>query len=153
MKPLMRLLYHAYRLSWRVTRPMMVGVRVILIRERTILLVKHTYERHWYFPGGGVKRGETLEQAARREAREEVNAELGEMHLLGIYTSLQEYKSDHVTVFYCTDFTLAPKTDFEIEIEAFDFFAIEDLPKDISSGTARRVKEYLKEQNPAARVW
>lgn len=154
MKLLLRLLYSCYRLSWRITRPMTVGVRVILIRENRVMLVKHSYEPYWYVPGGGVKRGETIEQAARRESREEAGAELGQLHLLGVYTNLQEYKSDHVTVFYCTDFSInAKKNHGGIEIEDSDFFEVKKLPDNISPGTRRRIYEYLNQQTPVADIW
>ena len=65
----MLLAYRIYRLHWRVTRPLVLGVRLILIQDGQVLLVKHTYQPFWYFPGGLVQRGETLAQAAMREAR------------------------------------------------------------------------------------
>jgi ADP-ribose pyrophosphatase YjhB (NUDIX family) len=40
----------------------------------------------WVFPGGYVDRGETLEQAVRREAREEINAEIRVGPLLNAYS-------------------------------------------------------------------
>ena len=77
MRLLPRVLYNINRLRYRVIRPVTVGVRLILEKGQAVLLVKHTYQYDWYLPGGGVKRGETLEGAARREAAEELGAELG----------------------------------------------------------------------------
>lgn len=89
---------------WAVTRPLTVGVRTMLISDGQVVLVRHTYQNAWYFPGGGAKRRETLERAARREASEEAGAELGELVLFGAYSSFSEHKSDHVVVFLCHDF-------------------------------------------------
>lgn len=141
MTRLARWYYLVSRLRWWLTRPVTLGVRLILVRDGTVLLVKHTYQRPWYLLGGGVKRSETLEEAARREAAEEVGATLGTLRLFGVYTNFYEYKSDHVVVFVCNDFTLTGETDREIE--RFAFFVLDDLPADTSPGSQRRLREYL----------
>jgi len=133
-------LYRCERLWWRLTRPVTVGVRLLLVRDGSVLLVRHTYQSQWYLPGGGVQRGETLEQAIRREAAEEVGATLGDLRLLGVYTNFYEHKSDHVAVFVCDDITLTGKTDREIE--RFAWFAFDDLPPDTSPGSRRRIADY-----------
>jgi 8-oxo-dGTP pyrophosphatase MutT (NUDIX family) len=115
-------------------------------KDGRVVLVKHTYDELWYLPGGGVEREETLEDAVRREAREEVGAELGQLRLLGAYTSFSEYKSDHVLVFVCHDFTLTGVTDGEIA--RFGLFDLEALPEDTSPATRRRIQEY-KTGSPA----
>jgi 8-oxo-dGTP diphosphatase len=47
---------------------------IILIEKNKLALIeRHRAERHYFaFPGGGVDEGETLEQAAIREAEEEL---------------------------------------------------------------------------------
>lgn len=42
--------------------------------------------RGWCIPGGRLESGETPEQAARRETREEIGATLGPLHPLGHFT-------------------------------------------------------------------
>lgn len=143
MKFLYRLEYQLVLIFWRITHPITLGVRLLLIENNTVLLVQHTYQKLWYMPGGRVKKWETLEQAARREAQEELGASLGDLHLFGAFVSFFEHKSDHVTVFVCEDFTLTGETDGEIE--RFAFFPMDELPDDISPGCLRRIEEYQKE--------
>jgi len=134
-----------------IAKPVTVGVRVFLIQDARLLLVRHTYQDAWYLVGGGVQGGETLEQAIRREAAEEVGAELGELSLFGVYSSFYEGKSDHVAVFVCTEFAFSGVTDQEIE--RFAFCALDNLPEGTSPGTRRRVQEYLEDRMPCAGVW
>ncbi len=54
----------------------------------------------WDLPGGGVGRGETPEQAARREVLEEVGVTLSGLRLLGRYTGTEYYDKDTVACFY-----------------------------------------------------
>jgi 8-oxo-dGTP pyrophosphatase MutT (NUDIX family) len=91
-------------------------------------------------PGGGVKRGETLEQAIRREAYEEIGAQMGELTLLGAYTHFGEHKSDHNVLFHCTEFTYGGKQDYEIaEVR---FFPLDALPDGLLAGHRQRIEEY-----------
>jgi 8-oxo-dGTP pyrophosphatase MutT (NUDIX family) len=135
-----RFLYFCFRIFTFFFRPVRVGTRVMMIQDEKILLIRHTYLHGWYMPGGGLKRGETLEQAARREAREETGAELRDLKLLGAYTSFKDYKTDHNILFLCRDFTLNGKHDREIA-EA-RFFPLGDLPEDMLPGHRRRLEEY-----------
>ena len=149
---LARWLYQMELLWWRLARPVTLGVRLLALRDGTVLLVRHTYQSQWYLPGGGMKRGETLEQAIRREATEEVGATLGEVRLLGVYTNFYEYKSDHVIVFVCDDVVVQGKHSHEIE--QYGFFAFDDLPPDISPGSCRRIVEYRElTTGPVVGVW
>ena len=148
---LRKLVYRLYRLYLLVARPITVGVRAVLVREGRVLLVRHTYQDHWYLPGGGVKKGETLTEALKRELREEVGAAVENLELLGMYSNFYEHKSDHVAVFVCTAFELGDAQDGEIETSAF--FAPDDLPSGTSPGTRRRMAEYLEKAGPHVTRW
>ena len=142
------LLTVAYKLAvqwWRIRRPVTMGVRVMLVQAGQVMLVKHTYQDQWYFPGGGVKRDESVERAARREAAEEVGAVIGDqpgaMRLVGIFANFVEYKSDHVICFLCESFTLGDRPPSP-EIADARFFPLDALPVNASPGTRRKVEAY-----------
>src|SRR5574338_197276 len=139
-----RVLYYGYSVFQFIVRPVTVGVRIMLIRGEQILLIRHSYIKGWYLPGGGLKRGETLEQAARREALEEAGATLGKISLMGIYSKLERIKSDHNAVFVCTDFEWEDKHD--AEVAEIRFFSITELPEDLRAGQRRRIEEYARGQ-------
>lgn len=63
------------------------------------------------------------------------------LNLLGVYSNFVEYKNYYI-VFFSTDVSgLSPKKGFEIK--ALEFFEMNNLPKETSSATKRRIQEYL----------
>ena len=119
------------------------GVRIILVQERRVVLVSHWYAPWaWTLPGGGVDRGETPEQAAIREAREETGFEVktiaGE---IGTYIGSMG-KRDKVKVFYTGDFEGSLALRPNIEIMARSWFDIDNLPEEISPANRRRIEAY-----------
>jgi 8-oxo-dGTP pyrophosphatase MutT (NUDIX family) len=139
MTIIIRLIYQASRLILLIFKPMTHGVRLLLLREKQVLLVKHVYENKWYLPGGLVEKGETLEAAARREAWEEVGAEIKDLQLFGIYTNLENGYTDHITVFVSRNFIYNGKSDHEIE--SVSFFPLLALPANVSTGSRNRIEE------------
>lgn len=64
-----------------------IGVAVLLKNEyQYILLEKRKDSGIWSFPGGGIEPGETIEQCAIREIKEETGFEIKIKRLLGIYS-------------------------------------------------------------------
>jgi ADP-ribose pyrophosphatase YjhB (NUDIX family) len=142
----MRLLYLAHRIYCFFFRPLTLGVRVMMIQNDQVLLVRHTYMEGWFMPGGGVKRGETLDHAARRETREETGSVLNNLSLVGAFTHFKEWKSDHNLLFLSTDFTVSGKHDQEIA--EMRFFPLDNLPADLPAGHRQRLEEYRDGNQP-----
>src|SRR5882757_1730680 len=93
-----------------------IGVRAIVIDSKDrILLVRHTYMTGWYLPGGGLKQGETPQQALRRELEEEVGlTPTAPPELFGVYFNPFNGGSDFPVVFVVRVFTSLPVTSPEI---------------------------------------
>lgn len=63
---------------------MRIRVAGIALFDSSILFAKHVKKKgvYWLLPGGGVKAGETLEEALKRELMEELGAEATVLELL-----------------------------------------------------------------------
>ncbi len=67
-----RLSFPLARFWWRLRGSRAEGALVAVYVGQAILLLRSSYQAEWNFPGGGVKRGETPDAAARRELAEEI---------------------------------------------------------------------------------
>lgn len=136
-------LYRLVQLYWRLFKPTVLGSRVIVVRDKKVLLVKLSYASGWYLPGGGVEKRESFQQAALRELREECGLDARRAELFGLYVSTRQGKVDHVAVFTITEFTKLEGAAPDPEISEMGFFDLFELPPDTSPATRRRVSEYL----------
>ncbi|MHC8515308.1 NUDIX domain-containing protein [Sporosarcina sp. ITBMC105] len=62
-----------------------IGCGVILVENEKILLQHRTDEDNWCIPGGMMELGETFEETAIRETREETGLTVKELNLFGLY--------------------------------------------------------------------
>ena len=138
-------LYKIKNIYYKLFRPITIGIRILLIKNNKITLIKHTYIKGWYLPGGGVKKNETIDQAIKREIHEEVSGSIKTLKVFGVYSNLYENKNDHIIVFLSSSFNIG-KPDLR-EVAEIKQFQLNNLPKNTSPGSLRRVKEYQKEKN------
>ena len=108
-----------------------VGAMCVIERaDGALLLVRHSYRRRWGVPGGLLKRREPPEQAARREALEEVELAV---ELVGEPSVVVEPKSRRVDIVYRA--RLAVEADAELvrpsspEIVEARWFPPDQLPE------------------------
>ena len=135
-----KFLYLGFKIYCFIFRPIRMGVRVAMIENDHVWLIRHTYLNGWFLPGGGLNKWESLDQAARREAREETGAELGDISLVGVFTSYKNWKTDHTAVFLCKDFKFVGSSD--AEIAELRLFPIMQLPDDMYELQGTLLKKY-----------
>jgi 8-oxo-dGTP pyrophosphatase MutT (NUDIX family) len=137
-----------------VLRGMTLGVRgACFDAEGRVFLVRHSYIKGWYLPGGGVERGESAPEALARELREEAGIELSApARLFGVYMNPKQ-RRDHVIVFVAHAFDRPnPPAYPNREIAEAGFFDPRALPEATTPATRRRLREIL-EQLPAPAHW
>ena len=69
--------------------PALAADCVVLDARGRLLLVRRKFppfKGHYALPGGFVEIGETVEDACRRELKEETGVRAGKLHLLGVYS-------------------------------------------------------------------
>jgi ADP-ribose pyrophosphatase YjhB (NUDIX family) len=106
---------------------------VVIIHDDKYLLAKRNkenYNGYWVFPGGGVDFGETLHDAAIREAKEETNLDVEIIKQIGYKEIINVPGNYHSIVF----FYLAKPKDMNIknikakdDVSLAEFFNIEQI--------------------------
>lgn len=138
MKILIKIASFLRKIYWFIFRPETHGVKGFLIKDNKVLLVKTSYSKWLTLPGGGIKRGETAKEAVIRELMEETGIEVLKCHLVGEYDHSNEYKNDHISLFCIDEFKEGNRTK-SIEIDSVSFYPLNNLPKNVSPATKRRV--------------
>jgi len=117
---------------------MLGAVTLLLNEENRLLMMKRTDSGHWGIPGGAVELGEVIEEAAKRETREETNLQIGEMSLFGVFSGPELYykypNGDEVynvsIVYLAQDWRGEVKLNHEHS--EWSWFSASDIPEDLS---------------------
>ena len=129
--------------TWfRLSRPMTLGVRGVVENELgEVLLVRHTYTKGLFFPGGGVERGETSGQALYRELAEEAGVRpAAEPEMIGIFSNHRVFRNDHVVLYRIRSGSwVRCDTDSAGEISEIVWANPVSPPEDVTPGTKRRL--------------
>jgi 8-oxo-dGTP pyrophosphatase MutT (NUDIX family) len=118
------------------------GVKAIVCNDGEIALVRHTYgPREWELPGGGVRRGEELLAALRRELREEVAIEADVATPLGSHPGPGRHSRIEVSYFALevAERELVPD---RVEIAEIAWFAPAALPDPLGWHAAEALRRH-----------
>jgi myo-inositol-1(or 4)-monophosphatase len=123
---------------------------IIEYENRLVLIYRKNYPQGWALPGGFVDYGETLEEAAIREAKEETNLDVELLYLLGCYSDPKRDPRFHTVT---TVFVARGKGEPKAQDDAKDLglFSLEEIPwKELVFDHAKILKDYLKKRKEGA---
>lgn len=124
------------------------AVAVILMNDRQVVLVKRKYEPRkgmWSLPAGFMEFGETTQQTAVREVKEETNLNIKVKELFGVFPGFDDPRVHVVLIAYRGEIIngqIKPGDDAS-EVR---FFSLNELPGDIAFKAHRNILELLGNQ-------
>ena len=123
--------------------PKPVAAAIPVTADNKIVLLRRGFDPGkglWTFPGGFVDLGETVEEAARREAQEEICADIELDRLVGVYS--RDSERIMLIVFASTIAETPQTTDEALEVQAF---APDEIPWEELAfwSTTNALKDFL----------
>jgi ADP-ribose pyrophosphatase YjhB (NUDIX family) len=108
-----------------------IGVTGAVVRVGTVLFVQRNYEPNkgtWTLPGGYAEHTETLDEAVKRELKEETGIEIEVKGVIAVRTRYGEKGGAVLVVFRAEVLSGEPHADM-YEISAAEFFDAEQIAK------------------------
>lgn len=91
-------------------------VDLIILDGKSVLLTKRTrnpYKGYWHLPGSMIHKTETMQDAVKRSAKEELNLRVKIKKFVGVYESLNVFRHDVSHCFMVSVISGEMKTDFQ----------------------------------------
>lgn len=113
------------------------------IGDRIVLIERKNFPFGWALPGGFVEFGETVEQAAIREAKEETSLDVGLRALLGIYSRPErDPRGQTISVVYVGRASGTPNA--QDDAKGIALFPPDEPPAPLAFDHAAILADYLR---------
>ena len=80
------------------------SVEAIISKDNLLLFLRRNNspaKGQWWFPGGRIRKGETLEEALYREVKEETGLEVIKSRLINVYSRIFDERHDITIAYLC----------------------------------------------------
>lgn len=137
------------------------GVGLLVFNnENKVLMQLRTDYNSWGFPGGSMELGESFEDVARRELKEETNLEIDELKLLKILSGKDTYREypngdklyDITAIYVIKKYHGELKVNDDESIE-LKWFSIDNLPSNITEHTKNYIEKFGKILDEALNIY
>ncbi|MFE6053193.1 NUDIX hydrolase [Kitasatospora sp. NPDC056446] len=136
------------------TRPLILPGTSVVVTDPAgrILLLERVDTGGWGLPGGIMEPGESFEDTGRRELKEETGLEVGELHLLGVFSGPEYYyryphgdEIHNVTAAYTAELPPGAVVDLDTtENSAWRLFAPDEIPDTVIAPERPILARYLE---------
>lgn len=117
---------------------------IVFNNKGQVLVTQHSQNKHWSFPKGLIDPGQTSQEAALREVKEEGGVEAEILDKVGyskyVYT-LKEEKIFKVVTYFLMKYLSGDPKDHDFEVEEAGWHEVDDALKQL---TFSQDKELLK---------
>ncbi len=132
-------------------KPILTAGVVLLVfnSENKVLMQLRTDYNAWGFPGGSMELGESFEDVAKRELKEETNLEIDDLKLLKVVSGKDTYREypngdklyDITAIYVITKYHNDLKVNDD-ESKKIDWFSIDKLPANITEYTKNYIEKF-----------
>ncbi|MBP3953173.1 NUDIX hydrolase [Bacillus suaedae] len=134
------------------SQPLILTAASVIVTDLNghVLLQHRTDTNSWGLPGGFMELGESVEEAARRELKEETGLTIGKMQLFTVFSGKEYYfkypNNDEVynviVSFLTSDVSGALQKDHESH--ELRYYSIDELPKNMIPTTRKMLDTYIE---------